>query len=49
VNRGLALLHQFVREEGKQCCLLCACKNYDACHRKLIVEALSQRFFRGGY
>jgi uncharacterized protein (DUF488 family) len=47
VNRGLALLHQLVREDGKQCCLLCACKNYDACHRKLIVEALSQRYFQG--
>lgn len=47
VNRGLKLLHQFVQTEGKRCCLLCACKSYDECHRKVIAEALRDRFFAG--
>ncbi len=46
VNRGLALLKQLA-DEGKTCCLLCACKDYDHCHRKLIAEAFSQRFCEG--
>jgi uncharacterized protein (DUF488 family) len=47
VNRGLAMLHRLVGKNGRRCCLLCACKDYNTCHRKLIAEALSQRFFHG--
>ncbi|MEI8375660.1 MAG: DUF488 domain-containing protein [Planctomycetota bacterium] len=47
VNRGLELLQHLVRKKGQRCCLLCACKDYDRCHRKLIAEAVSQRFFDG--
>jgi uncharacterized protein (DUF488 family) len=47
VNRGLAQLHQLVLAEGERVALLCACKDYDDCHRKVIAEALSQRFFGG--
>ena len=44
VNRGLLLLEGLV-DAGKTCCLLCACKDYDLCHRKLIAETLRQRFY----
>ena len=47
VNRGLFLLNRLVRKGGNRCCLLCACKDYDVCHRKVIAEALAQRFFAG--
>lgn len=47
VNRGLELLHQLVKTEGQTCCLLCACKDFDKCHRKVIAEAFSERFFGG--
>jgi uncharacterized protein (DUF488 family) len=46
VNRGLLVLKELV-DEGKTCCLLCACKDYEACHRKLIAETLRQRFYGG--
>ena len=38
VNRGLDLLQRLVRKKGQRCCLLCACRNYEECHRKLIAE-----------
>ena len=44
VNRGLLVLKGLV-DEGKTCCLLCACKDYEACHRKLIAETLRQRYY----
>ena len=47
VNRGLDLLQRLVRKKGQRCCVLCACKDYDSCHRKLIAEAFSTRFFGG--
>jgi uncharacterized protein (DUF488 family) len=47
VNRGICLLNRLVRNASNRCCLLCACKDYNACHRKLIAEALSHRFFAG--
>ncbi len=43
VQRGLRLLRQLVAEGAKHCCLLCACKDYENCHRKLIAEALQER------
>ena len=48
VNRGLARLYEIVQANGNHCALLCACKYYDNCHRKLIAEVFSQRFFEGG-
>jgi uncharacterized protein (DUF488 family) len=48
VNRGLARLYEIVQTNSNRCALLCACKNYDNCHRKLIAEVFSQRFFEGG-
>lgn len=47
VNRGLRLLAQLLHDRDQVCCLLCACKDYDGCHRKLIAEALTTRFFAG--
>jgi uncharacterized protein (DUF488 family) len=47
VNRGLTLLHEIMEGKGRTCALLCACKKYDNCHRKVIAEALSQRYFDG--
>jgi len=47
VNRGLKLLRDLVRSPGKQCCLLCACKDPETCHRQLVAEALNDRFFEG--
>jgi len=47
VNRGLSLVHELMQTRGKICALLCACKRYDDCHRKVIAEALNQRFFKG--
>lgn len=41
VHRGLRLLEELVATE--QCCLLCACADYDGCHRKVIAEAFRDR------
>jgi hypothetical protein len=45
VNRGLSMLAGIVRDTTKRCCLLCACSDYDTCHRRLIAEALAERHF----
>ncbi len=29
------------------CCILCACEKYDECHRRLVAEALRDRYFGG--
>lgn len=47
VNRGMELLHEIVQEKRKVCCLLCTCKYYEDCHRKVIAETLSNRYFSG--
>jgi uncharacterized protein (DUF488 family) len=47
VNRGLELLYQIVQEKDWPCCLLCACEDYEKCHRKVIAEAFRDRFFSG--
>ena len=47
VNRGLILLRNLVQSSGKQCCLLCACEDPETCHRRLVTEALNDRFFEG--
>lgn len=46
VHRGLAVLKARI-DAGDTCCLLCACTNYDECHRKLIAEALRDQFYGG--
>lgn len=45
VNRGLSILHKIVSGEMK-CCILCACNDYNKCHRKTIAEALNNLFFK---
>jgi uncharacterized protein (DUF488 family) len=45
VNRGLALLRSQLHVVGTRNCLLCACGDYRTCHRKVIAETLSQRYF----
>lgn len=47
VHRGLDLLARLVRDEGRRCCLMCACPRYDECHRQLIAEALAARLPSG--
>lgn len=47
VNRGLELLHEIVQKKGRVCCILCACNHYEKCHRKLIAETFSTRYFAG--
>lgn len=42
VHRGLAILEELMSPEDV-CCLLCACDQYEQCHRRLIVEALFAR------
>lgn len=45
VNRGLEMLKQFVTEANQRCCVLCACDEYEKCHRRLIAETLAARHF----
>jgi len=40
VHRGLKLLHRLAAEERRRCCLMCACKDYGSCHRRVIAERL---------
>lgn len=42
VHRGLDLLEAFI-QGGDVCCLLCACKEYEKCHRQIIANAMAQR------
>lgn len=41
VNRGLDLLKRLVVDQGKRCCLLCACAEVQSCHRKLVTDEIS--------
>lgn len=43
VHRGLDVLRTLVVDAGERCCLMCACKSYEACHRKLVAEAFRER------
>ena len=43
VHRGLAELRGLVVDEGRRCCLLCACEKYEGCHRKVVAEAFRAR------
>lgn len=40
-NRGLELLRRLVVDQGKRCCLLCACAEVESCHRKLVTDEIS--------
>jgi uncharacterized protein (DUF488 family) len=42
VHRGLAELRRLVVDERSRCCLMCACKALDSCHRRLIAEAFQR-------
>lgn len=42
IHRGIWILKRLVLEEKKRTCLMCACKSYETCHRKLIVEVFSR-------
>jgi uncharacterized protein (DUF488 family) len=39
VQRGLRLLEELVRTPDARVALLCACKEYDKCHRTLVADA----------
>src|SRR5262245_25861681 len=39
VHRGLAMLRDRAIVKAQRCCLLCACEDYNTCHRRLIAEA----------
>lgn len=45
VNRGLKILEQLVSDANQRCCVLCACNEYDQCHRRVIAETLAARHF----
>ena len=47
VNRGLKLLHKMMIDEKGNYCLLCTCKSYEECHRRIIAETLRGRYFSG--
>ncbi|WP_372367799.1 DUF488 family protein [Candidatus Uabimicrobium sp. HlEnr_7] len=47
VNRGLLYLHQIFDHFDGNICLLCACKSFSKCHRKVIAESFSDRFYNG--
>lgn len=42
VHRGLAQLTKLVVEARRRCCLMCTCKDFDTCHRKLVAEAFQK-------
>jgi len=43
IHRGLVVLRRLVGDAAQRCCLLCACADYPACHRRLIVEELCRQ------
>jgi Protein of unknown function, DUF488 len=47
VIRGLQSLQEMLRDEEQRYCLLCACGTFDECHRSIIADSLSERFFFG--
>jgi hypothetical protein len=42
IHRGLIHLKRLVLDEGNRCCLMCACAEYETCHRKLVVDAFRE-------
>lgn len=46
VHRGLRLLYEEM-ENGETLALLCTCKDYENCHRRLIAEAIRDSYFDG--
>lgn len=42
VQRGIAELRKLVIDLHKRCCLLCACEDFESCHRSLVAEAFKQ-------
>jgi len=47
IHRGLQQLAALVRDQPNSCCILCACEKYEECHRRLVAEALRDRYFGG--
>jgi hypothetical protein len=47
VHRGLDLLAERVGRRGEVVAILCACADYQTCHRTVIARALSARRFGG--
>lgn len=47
VHRGLTLLRDLVESDDESVCILCTCADYRSCHRSVISEALSRRFYGG--
>ena len=41
VHRGMRLLRSLAIDQERRCCLMCACKDYQSCHRKVIAEAFA--------
>jgi hypothetical protein len=48
VHRGLERLAARVDAPGEVVAVLCACADYRQCHRTLIAQALSGRYYAGG-
>ena len=47
IHRGLRQLADLIRAQPHTCCLLCACEQYETCHRRLVAEAVRDRYFGG--
>jgi hypothetical protein len=47
VNRGLDLLEQLILESSRNCCVMCACKEWRTCHRTAVADALAKRWTGG--
>ena len=43
VNRGMRMLAEMIENSDHTFCLLCACAEYEMCHRKLVAEWLNDR------
>jgi uncharacterized protein (DUF488 family) len=43
--RGLRMLAELVHTADSTFCLLCACAEYKACHRRLVAETLNEQHF----
>ena len=48
VNRGLKQLAELLHESAARVCVMCACEDYDHCHRRLVAEVVSYRYFDRG-
>ena len=47
VVRGMRMLAALLEDTSHTYCLLCACAEYEACHRKLVAETLNATFLNG--